>query len=399
MTQKQLKDELMNELTGRILPFWSGMQDDENGGFYGQYTYNHQLVKDADKGGILHSRILWFFSRAYELLGDPEILRQADHAYEFIRDVCIDKEKDGMFWSVTFDGKPADTTKHTYNQAFAIYGLSQYYLVTKKKEALDLAMNLYHLVESKCRDEQGYLEAFDRKFKPAGNEKLSENGVEASRTMNTTLHVFEAYTVLFRASGNPEVKEKMEEMLDTFLYKIYNPMKKRQEVFFDNKWNSIIDLYSYGHDIETTWLVDLGLDVLGDSKHFEEFAKVNDDMVEQLYVEAYNGHSFYDECCKGIQSHKKIWWVQSETMVGYYQAFTKHPKQTKYLDVVMNVWEFIKNNLIDTRPDSEWLGELNENNEPNREHDIVGMWKCPYHNGRMCIELIERISLAIGEKI
>ena len=205
----RMKSEVTDELTMRIIPFWKSLLDDEDGGYYGWLSYDLELDRKAEKGCILNSRITWFFANAYTLLKDDGLLKEAQHAYDFMKDKCIDREYGGIFWSVTHDGKPLDTTKHTYNQAFAIYALSSYYEAAHDDEALELAYDLYNIIETKCRDEKGYLEAFTRDFKPASNEKLSENGVMAGRTMNTLLHVFEAYTELYRVTADEKVKGKL----------------------------------------------------------------------------------------------------------------------------------------------------------------------------------------------
>ena len=186
--------EIEEELKQKLIPFWENLRDEENGGYYGYMGYDLKVQKDYEKGCILNSRILWFFANAYMTLGQKKLKEDADHAYAFLKEKCLDREYGGMFWSVTYDGKPADTTKHTYNQAFAIYALSSYYDATGNEEALEIARGLQKVIEERCTDEYGYLEAFNRKFEPEENDKLSENGVIAEKTMNTLLHVFEAYT-------------------------------------------------------------------------------------------------------------------------------------------------------------------------------------------------------------
>ena len=197
---QSLAKEVKQELTGRIVPFWEGLRDEEYGGFYGYQDFDLNVQKTYEKGCILNSRILWFFSNAYLTLKDEKLRADAEHAYRFMKQACVDREYGGVFWSVTYDGKPLDTTKHTYNQAFAIYALSTYFDATGDTEALELAKSLQQIIETHCTDEYGYLEAFTRDFKPESNEKLSENGVMAEKTMNTLLHVFEAYTELYRVT-------------------------------------------------------------------------------------------------------------------------------------------------------------------------------------------------------
>lgn len=382
--------EVEKELKEHIIPFWIGMQDKEYGGFYGMLDIDLNLDKKATKGCILNSRILWFFANAYLLYKDESYLDAAGHAYDFMKKAMFDQENGGIYWAVTYDGKPLDTTKHTYNQAFAVYALSSYYDATKDAEALKLAYDLVDVIEKKCCDEGGYLEAFDIYFKPAGNDKLSENGVEAGRTMNTLLHVFEAYTELYRVDGKEEIGNRLRWMLDIFVEKMYNPALRRQEVFFDMEYNTLIDLHSYGHDIETAWLIDRGLDVLKDEEYDKKLEPVISALEENVYRLAFDGNALYNECEKGVNDTKRIWWVQAEAMVGFLNAYTKHPEKAEYLQAVEKIWEYIKEYIIDKRPGSEWLSEVDEKGIPFTRKPIVEPWKCPYHNGRMCLEVVKR---------
>ena len=382
--------EVEKELKEHIIPFWIGMQDKECGGFFGMLDIDLNLDKKATKGCILNSRILWFFANAYLMYKDESYLDAAGHAYDFMKKAMFDKENGGIYWAVTYDGKPLDTTKHTYNQAFAVYALSSYYDATKDAEALKLAYDLVDVIEKKCCDEGGYLEAFDIHFKPAGNDKLSENGVEAGRTMNTLLHVFEAYTELYRVDGKEEIGNRLRWMLDIFVEKMYNPALRRQEVFFDMEYNTLIDLHSYGHDIETAWLIDRGLDVLKDEEYDKKLEPVISALEENVYRLAFDGNALYNECEKGVNDTKRIWWVQAEAMVGFLNAYTKHPEKAEYLQAVEKIWEYIKEYIIDKRPGSEWLSEVDEKGIPFTRKPIVEPWKCPYHNGRMCLEVVKR---------
>ncbi|MCM1308645.1 MAG: AGE family epimerase/isomerase [Butyrivibrio sp.] len=386
-----LKKEIKRELTDGIIPFWKKLRDDEYGGYYGEVDYELKVNPKAEKGCILNSRITWFFANAYTVLRDESLLDEARHAYEFLRGVCIDRENGGIYWSMSYDGRPLDTTKHTYNQAFCIYALSSYYEASGDKEALELAFELYNIIETKCTDSVGYLEAFTKDFKPESNEKLSENGVMADKTMNTLLHVFEAYTELYRVSGDAGVRARLEQIMDLFADKIYNPELKRQEVFFDAEYNSIIDLHSYGHDIETAWLIDRGAEVVGDKKYLDKMTPITRTLTEQIYRVAFNGHSLANECDKGVVNTLRIWWVQAETLVGFLNGYLKDNSRREYLDAVIAEWDFIKTYQKDPREGSEWFREVYEDGSPMAGSPLVEPWKCPYHNGRMCLEVIKRI--------
>ena len=385
-------EEIRNHLTDCIIPFWKKLRDDENGGYYGYMDHDLKVDKKAVKGCILNSRITWFFANAYMTLKDESLLEEAKHGYEFMQKYCVDKEKGGVYWSVAYDGTPEDTTKHTYNQAFSIYALSSYYDASGDEEALKTAMDLFHIIEERCMDEIGYKEAFDREFKEIENDKLSENGVIAEKTMNTLLHVFEAYTELYRVSKDADVKKRLEWILDTIADKIYNPRLHRQEVFFDREMNSILDLHSYGHDIETAWLIRRGTDILGEKSYEDKMLPIILDLTSQVYKVAFDGSSLANECEKGVVDQNRIWWVQAETVIGFLNGYALAPEHTEYLEAAKAEWNFIKEHVVDKRPGSEWFWDVNRKGESVDDKPIVEPWKCPYHNGRMCMEVIRRSS-------
>lgn len=387
MMLEEVKAHLLND----IIPFWKNLRDDEFGGYYGYMDYDLKVDKKAVKGCILNSRITWFFANAYTLLKDESLLEEAKHGFAFMKEHCMDKENGGIFWSMKYDGTPEDTTKHTYNQAFSIYALSSYYEATHDEEALAMAKELFHIIETKCTDEIGYKEAFDKEFHEVENDKLSENGVIAEKTMNTLLHVFEAYTELYRVAKLPEVKERLEWIMDTFADKVYNPKLHRQEVFFDRNMNTILDLHSYGHDIETAWLMDRGVEVLGEKKYEEKMTPITKDLTAEIYKVAFDGHSLANECEKGVVNVHRIWWVQAETVIGFLNGWQKDPSKTEYLEAAKSEWQFIKDHVMDKRQGSEWFWEVDPSGKPYEGRPIVEPWKCPYHNGRMCFEVIRRL--------
>ncbi|MCQ2506282.1 MAG: AGE family epimerase/isomerase [Lachnospiraceae bacterium] len=409
-----------------IIPYWNKLKDDENGGFYGYVGYDLKVDKEYEKGCILNSRILWFYANAYKQLKEEALLENAKHAYSFLKSSCLDKDNGGVYWSITYDGKPCDTTKHTYNQAFSVYALSSYYEVTKDIEALFIAKSLVDVIEGKMKDDIGYLEAFSVDFVPASNEKLSENGVEAEKTMNTLLHVLEAYTEMYRVcclyESEIEAKafplkeviktltEALYKVFDTVALKIYNPLLKRQEVFFDKFFNPIIDLHSYGHDIETAWLLGRSLDIVSyfdlEKSMYERIAingeksvedrrnlidnlyEICNHLTEKIYDLAYVNHSLLNECDKGVVNTDRIWWVQSEAVLGFVNGFARIGEM-KYLLAAQDILNFILNTLTDKREGSEWFWKLDENLLPVEGKPITEPWKCPYHNGRMCFELMK----------
>ena len=405
-----MKIEIENHLKNTLIPFWSAMEDQVNGGFYGYMDHDLALQKEADKGCILMSRITWFFSNAYMLLGDRDLLDKARHGYEFLSDYCFDPEYGGIYWSVTCEGLPADTVKHTYNQAFAIYALSSYYDASGDPGALRKALALFHLIEEKMKDNKGYLESFDRYFRPVSNEKLSENGVEAFRSMNTHLHVMEAYTELLRVlqkrTGGADMLREIWEALSwtcrLFSDRMWNPVAERAEVFFDRDWNSLIDLWSSGHDIESSWLADRAVEILRktamnreEEMEAEEIAgkvhTMTGAMARHVYEKAFLRNSIVSEFERGNPAPGRVWWVQAEAVVGFLNFFGKYPEKTEYLTAAETIWNFIKKYFLDRRENSEWFWYITEEFLPS-DKPIVEPWKCPYHNGRMCFEVIKRLS-------
>ena len=418
-------EEIRNELTGHIIPFWLSMQDEENGGYYGFLSFDLELNDRADKGCILNSRILWFFSHVYDFFlkelklthpgadedalqdkvifagddGDKgytlgDLKKAAERAYRFMKLAMVDPVNGGVYWSATYDGLPGDTLKHTYCQAFAIYGLAAYYEISKDRGALDLAYALKDVIENKCRDGGGYLEAFTMDFSPHSNEELSENGVEAGRTMNTLLHVFEAYAELYRVDKNAEVAAKMEEAVRLFMKYYYNPEKRRQEVFFDLDYRPLIDLHSYGHDIETSWLLEKGIALLDNPELTALTGPAFRAMEEHVYEAAFDGTAFINECENGVDDTKRIWWVECEAIIGFVnRGMIEAEKEAdnKYLKAAETIWNYVRDNIVDKRAGSEWLSEVNRENEPFTRKPIVEEWKCPYHNGRMCLEVLSRL--------
>ncbi len=381
-----LRQEIRDHLTEKILPFWERLMDDHFGGYYGYVDKNLTVYAEAEKGCILNSRILWTFASAAKILKNPELVRYADQAYRFLSRF-EDRVHGGVYWSVSFDGAPADTTKHTYCQAFAIYGLSAYYMMSGNDEALDKAFSLFHVIEEKCQDEGGYLEALKDDFSPESNEKLSENGVMASRTMNTLLHVVEAYAELYRAKPDPAVRAATAKALDRFLNVFYHPQKHRLEVFCDAEYHSLLDMQSYGHDIEASWLLWDAVTTVLPENEWEPYRVMCLDLVNSVLQRAFTDHGLRNECVNGQNDELRIWWVQAETMLGFANAW-ELTKETEWIDRIRIQWKSIQRMIIDPRMNGEWYWSVYEDGTLT-DRPMVEEWKCPYHNSRMCLRLLE----------
>lgn len=386
-----LRNEIEKHLTANILPFWIKLKDEENGGFYGQIDSDLAIDKKADKGGIATARFLWTFSAAYRVTKEEKYLEYADHLYKFLVDSVIDHEHKGLYWLVDYQGNPKDTRKHVYTQSFGIYALSEYYRATKNKTALKLANQLYQLVEEKGfnKKNNAYMEEFNREWKEIPNEMLSENGVIADITMNTHIHVLEAYTNLYKADPSESLKVRLEGLMEVHYEKIYDKKTNFLGVFFDKNWDSILDIKSFGHDIEASWLMDETIKVIGmDNLKYHQMVK---DIAYNIadYAIQTDG-SIINEEEKGQIDYTRVWWVQAEAMVGFLNAYerTNDPRFEKILN---NLWGFIKKYIIDHREGGEWFWSVDSDGEPSKRN-IGESWKTSYHNSRFCLEYMERVA-------
>lgn len=404
MTEKEtiLKREVQEVLQKNILPFWLKMQDMENGGYYGQMKGDGTIVKDANKGGILNARILWSFSAAYRVLGNPEYLQAATRAKDYFVEHFIDPIYGGTYWELDYKGNPIDTKKQFYAIGFAIYGLSEYTRATGDREALNLALSLFNVIEEHSLDQvyNGYIEACTREWGTIADMRLSELDANYPKSQNTHLHIIEPYTNLYRCMKElldaPEeirhVECALRNLIDIFCDHILNPQTSHLDLFFENDWTrGAGHLESYGHDIECSWLMHEAALVLAD----EEVLRKVEPIVRRVAKASEKGLN-----ADGSMTHEanldtgyvdadRHWWVQAEAVVGFYNIY-QYFHDEDAMEKTLACWQYIKENLIDEEL-GEWFWSRDPEGNINRHDDHAGFWKCPYHNSRMCLELIERI--------
>ena len=419
---KTLKAEVRDVLENNILNFWlDKMVDEENGGFYGQMTGEGEIVKTADKGGILNARILWSFSAAYRVLHKQEYLEAATRAKDYIIDHFIDKEYGGTYWSLDYKGQPKDTKKQFYAIGFTIYGLSEYARATGDREALDYAMELYECIEEHSLDREynGYIEACTREWGEIADMRLSELDANYPKSQNTHLHIIEPYTNLFRCIKELKAAEScdyvpaigsvlpigvtvpddfvvrlessLRNLITIFTDKILNPDTHHLDLFFDMDWTREAGrLESYGHDIECSWLMHEAALVLGDETVLRKVETVVQ-MVAKASEKGLNedGSMVHEaNLDTGYVDTDRHWWVQAENVVGWINIWQYFGDESA-LQKALRCWQYIKDNLID-REGGEWWWSRDPERNINRKDDKAGFWKCPYHNSRMCLELMER---------
>lgn len=385
-------EEFRNELTNNILSFWvDKMPDNTHGGFYGCIDGNDILHKYANKGAIMNCRILWTFSAAYRLFRDPQYLTIAKRAFDYIQTYFIDKEYGGVYWELDCEGKPVNTKKQTYVQGFALYGFSEYYRAVGDENALELTKEFFYLIEkTKDKNRGGYFEAFTREWQATDDMRLSEKDANEKKTMNTHLHILEPYTNLCRIWQNSQLQVAQRELIEIFMHRILDYNTYHLNLFFDEDWQVKSTAISYGHDIEAAWLLYEAAEVLADKPLLDEIKilslKVADAASEGIQAD---GSLIYEK--NGDHTdYERHWWVQAEAIVGYMYAY-KLSGNASYKQKAVDVWEYIKENLID-RENGEWYWSRLGDGAINRKDDKAGLWKCPYHNGRMCMEMIENFS-------
>jgi mannobiose 2-epimerase len=389
---KNLKIELKLELQS-ILSYWmENTVDQKRGGFIGQIDYNNNTNEEAEKGSVLNARLLWTFSAAYKISHNREHLDTAKRAFEYISIYFHDVEFGGIFWSINPDGTPKDTKNQIYALAFVIYGLSEYFSVTRDKKALEMAIDLYKKIQKYSYDSLngGYLEAFTRDWQPIEDLRLSEKDANEKKTMNTHLHIIEGYANLYKVWKNESLRKVIIELLETIEKYFINTETGHLRLFFDENWVEKKDVVSYGHDIEAAWLLLQCAKISEDSTLISRFKKhaiqIADATKEGIDTDGGLWYE-YDPETQELMAEKH-WWPQAELMIGYFTAWQLSGKQ-EYLDIVFKNWDFTQKYIID-KEKGEWFWGINSDYSKIKK-DKAGFWKCPYHNSRACIELIHRI--------
>ncbi len=418
-----MKQEMQDVLEKNILRFWlDKMVDHENGGFYGRIDGSGVLHPKAEKGAILNARILWSFSAAYRVLANPEYLEAATRAKDYIIDYFIDKEYGGVYWSLDYKGNPLDTKKQFYAIGFVIYALTEYTRATGDRETLDYALQLYDCIEEHAldREHNGYIEACTREWGEIADMRLSELDANYPKSQNTHLHIIEPYTNLLRCLKEMRAQEScdyvpvigsvlpvgisvpqetivgveasLRNLINIFTDNILNPETHHLDLFFEMDWTrGAGHLESYGHDIECSWLLHEAALVLGDQKVLQKVEPVVREVAKASEKGLRPDGSMIHEANldTGHVDDDLHWWVQAESVVGWFNLY-QYFGDEQALERAVRCWEYIKTQLIDWDK-GEWYWSRYPDGSLNTVDDKAGFWKCPYHNSRMCLEIIERL--------
>jgi cellobiose epimerase len=401
------KDELIDELScelNNILEFWSTYAiDHKYGGFAGEIDAKGEIVEGAEKGLVLNARILWTFSMAYNFLQNKTYLELAHRAYDYLIRYFWDNGNGGLYWAVDFKGNISNNRKQIYGQGFGIYAFSEYFKASGKCESLELAIQLFDLIEKYSYDTKygGYLEALSANWKPLEDVRLSAKDANSPKSMNTNLHILESYSNLYRVWKTDILRDRIKSLVRIFLDKIINHETGHFHLFFDADWTVQSNLISYGHNIEGAWLINEAAGLLDDACLLEESQKKTQKMVDAVLNEglAIDNSLFYeyDPDTGGLNADRH-WWVQGEALVGLMDT-CEHSGDSRYFDIFQKIWDYIRNHIIDHEKGG-WFGIIEDNGLPRHNEVKGGFWKCPYHNTRAmveCIRRVKRYSLFNGE--
>lgn len=398
-TLLQYKTEVSHELDS-ILSWWMKyMPDEKQGGFYGSVNNDNIPDTNAVKGLVLNSRILWAFSAAYSRTKEQPHLNFAKEAYNYIVKYFVDEEFGGAYWSLNSDGRVYDGRKQIYGIAFCIYGLAAYYKITNEKKALEIAIRFYEVIENYSFDEikNGYREAYTRNWQPIDDLRLSDKDSNEAKTMNTHLHIVEAYANLYSVWNDEKLKKQIINLLNLFDTYFINKNNHHYNLFFDNDWNLKSTLQSYGHDIEAAWLLQQCAEIIGEENAIQTFRKLALPVTEATIsmIDKDGGMWYEFEAASNEMIYEKHSWPQAEAMIGFLNAY-QVSGEARWLSLSLKSWHFIKQTIIN-KDNGEWYWGVTKNNNI-MEKEKAGFWKCPYHSGRACLEIIDRVEELLSKK-
>ena len=389
-----LYKELKSEMTENILPFWMNQAYDvKTGSFFGQILHDETVVAVSNKGAVLNARILWTFSAAYNETGETVYLEFAEKAYQYFSTHFIDYQNGGVYWALNADGSISNGRKQIYAQAFAIYAFAEYYLASGEQDAILLASELYGFIEKYAFDPErnGYIEALSREWEALEDLRLSEKDANEPKSMNTHLHILEAYTKLFDVWKDDDLGNSLRNLIQIHTDKILSAQNGHFNLFFDMDWNPKSKQYSFGHDIEGAWLLTEAARALGIKSVTEKIENLAVKMAGITLREgiADDGSLYNEGESTKITDYDRHWWPQAEAIIGFVNAW-EISGNPEFLKAASSAWQFIKTHM--RHPSGEWWWLVNESYEPDLTQDLAGEWKCPYHNTRCCIEIMKRVS-------
>lgn len=393
-TIQQFSQTIKDELENNLIPFWLERSvDSEYGGFIGQMSNDGKIDPKAPKGLILNTRLLWTFSALYRFNKDNQCRDMARRAYDYLQTHFWDNQHGGAFWLVDFEGRLVDNKKKIYGQAFYIYALAEYYLAFHHDPALQLAKQLFNLIETNSRDKiyRGYIEVCNRNWSVAEDLRLSKKDMDEKKSMNNHLHLLEAYTNLYRVWPEAQLRKYLTELIDIFDQKIIDPASGHINHFFDETWQPKSNNYTFGHDIEASWLLCEAGEALDESDIILQARRLAQRLALIVLAEALDedGGLCYEGQAGKVTNPNREWWPQAESVVGFLNAYDLSG-DSSFLEAAQKAWLFIEKYFID-RKNGEWFWRIDPTGRPDPAEPKVSQWKGPYHNIRTCLEIIRRL--------
>ena len=393
-TIQQFSAAVKKELENNLIPFWLEKAiDSEHGGFIGQMSNDGTIDPEAPKGLILNTRILWTFSALYRFYQDSRFRDMAQLAYDYLEAYFRDTSFGGVFWLLDHNGHPLDNKKKIYGQAFYIYALAEYYQAFEDSSALDRAMETFDLIETHSRDRTcgGYIEVCNRDWSIADDLRLSDKDMDEKKSMNNHLHLLEAYTNLYRFRPESQFRERLTELIDVFEKRIADPGTGHLNHFFDDTWKPKSDNYTFGHDIEASWLLCEAAQILEEPAAISRVRRLSLQLASLTLTEALDddGGLFYEGRAGQVTDPDRQWWPQAESVVGFLNAY-ELSGDNSFLEAAKKAWDFIEKHFSD-KQHGEWFWRIDTTGHPDPNEPKVSQWKGPYHNVRACMETIKRL--------
>lgn len=387
MDSASFEKELVN-----ILDFWAyNAYDQDSNLFFGRIDNEGNIFAKEPLGSVLYTRILWSFSAGYSYTRNPIYKERALQSYKVIKDYFFDPKYGGLYWSVAPNGEPLEQRKQIYAQAFGIYALVELYKIEPNKVILNDAIELFNLIESHSYDidNKGYIDAFSFDWQPVKDMRLSEKDMNAPKTMNTHLHLLEAYSNLYTVNQNEKLKSRIIELLHIFSFKIMDSKKKYLRMFFTKDWMPLSTIQSYGHDIEASWLLMKAAENVYIENIPQHILESSNSLALSSLAGVQSNGSMANEKEGELVNKERHWWVQAEAVVGFYYLFLRTHEKT-HLHYATMAWQYIEREIKD-EVNGEWFWGRDEDGNVLQQEDKVGMWKCPYHNSRACLEMLSQL--------
>jgi cellobiose epimerase len=382
----------MNALAVELIAFWKkNGPDPVHGGFHGFNDRQGRPKEDAAKGLVQQTRHLWTFSNWYERReAKPEIKAVADNVYKFLVDHFLDKDGE-YFYSVSRDGKRAvDPKKQLYPQSFAIFALSTYGRVFDNKEARERALTCFRSIDKRTHDEEsgGYDQSNDPGWLAPG----------AQKDTNTHIHLLEAFTALYRATKDATVRQRLEEMVGVVATKLVQPSGYAHKEFYRDFRPHAQPVVSYGHDLETAWLLMDALEALGkaDEKIGQIALTLGKNSAESGFDAAEGG--YYEEGVPGGAPVKleKVWWVQAEALPGLWWLYRLSGDEV-FIDRLEKTLTWIEKKQRDLEY-GEWYWGIMPGGGVGSRGDHKGEeWKASYHGTRALVFTSDWIAATLGD--